>query len=380
MLLVALDISAAFDMVSHSTLISRLSYSFGITDSALSWLSSYLSNRSQFIALGNEKSSITTITVGVPQGSVLGPLLFTAYTSPISRLVASSGLAQQQYADDTQVYVTLSQADFSLGINSLQSGLSSLCHWFACNGLAINPDKSDAIIFSTAQRAEKLRLLGLTHINVAGNVVPISKHIKILGVTFDSTLSFSEHIQVLSRSCYFHIRALRHVRPFLTEELSNTLACSLVTSRLDYANALLYNTSEANLTKLQSIQNSLARVVMKSPFRSSSLPQIRHLHWLPIRQRIDYKVASLVHSIRETSSPPYLTDMVKNYVPSRSLRSGEVNKLDTPRSKLAMTDRAFFIAAPKVWNNLPPSLRTIPSSSIFRSKLKTYLTEIIPDS
>ena len=118
-LLVSLDLSAAFDTVPHDILLSRLQQSFGITDIALKWIKSYLSSRSQFVCISGHKSSTLSLTSGVPQGSVLGPLLFAAFTSPISSVVSSYGLSQQQYADDTQVSVTLQKSNQNASLNSI---------------------------------------------------------------------------------------------------------------------------------------------------------------------------------------------------------------------------------------------------------------------
>ena len=107
-LLVSLDLSAAFDMVDHTTLLKRLSCSFADSDVVHSWIESYLYGRTQSLRMGSHSSALTPCTVGVPQGSVLGPLLFSVYTSPLSTIAQSHVFLQQQYADDTQLYVALS--------------------------------------------------------------------------------------------------------------------------------------------------------------------------------------------------------------------------------------------------------------------------------
>ena len=115
-MLIALHISAAFDMVVHSTLLDRLSYSFGIDDAALRWIKSYLSELSQFVRISTASSKPTVCHYGVPQGSILGPILFTVYTSPVAKFADAYRVIQQQYADDTQLYIAMSKMSSANGL------------------------------------------------------------------------------------------------------------------------------------------------------------------------------------------------------------------------------------------------------------------------
>ena len=135
--LVSLDLSAAFETIDHSIFLNRLPSSFGIHGTALSWFHSYLSNRTQFVQIGNSLSSISSCPVGVLQGSVLGPMLFSLYTSPIAHMASSFGLLQQQYADDTQIYVAVSRLNQAINILQLERCLSALHTWFSLNGIAL---------------------------------------------------------------------------------------------------------------------------------------------------------------------------------------------------------------------------------------------------
>ena len=150
-LLVSLDLSAAFDTIDHSVLLSRLHTSFGISGTALSWLTSYLYSRSQHVRIGQSSSPSALLDSGVPQGSVLGPILFSVYISPIGAIFSAFGIQHQQYADDTQLYIALSAVNPVPAISTLESCLTSLHSWFCQNGLCLNPTKSDAILFGTQQ-------------------------------------------------------------------------------------------------------------------------------------------------------------------------------------------------------------------------------------
>ena len=128
---------------------------------------------------------------------------------------------------------------------------------------------------------------------------------KVLGVVLNRRLSFDSHSTMVARACNYHIQAIRHIRHLLTTELALTLACSLILSRLDYCNAVLHGASASSIQKLQRVQNTAARVVLQVPRRSSALPLLEQLHWLPVRQRIDYKLAVLTYKTRSTSTPSY---------------------------------------------------------------------------
>jgi len=158
-------------------------------------------------------------------------------------------------------------------------------------------------------------LSSLTSIEVAGSSVPLANHIKLLGVTLDSHLNFDRPISNVCFSSYSHIRALRHIRPYLDSGTSKTIACAIVACRLDYANSVLTGISARNIHRHQRVQNSLARVVTRSTTNSTSALNV--LHWLPILQRIDYKLATIVHRSLHNAYPQYLSSLLHTYTPTR---------------------------------------------------------------
>ena len=139
---------------------------------------------------------------------------FSLFISPIAHIVSSYGLLQEQYADDTQLYVAISKDNYDTPVAKLELCLSTLHTWFCYNGLALNPDKSKAIVSGTTQRSRSLPITST--VNVAGTLIQVSNQVRILFVTLDCRLSFDAHISALSKSCFYHIRALRHIRPNLT--------------------------------------------------------------------------------------------------------------------------------------------------------------------
>jgi len=370
--LLSLDISAAFDTINTVTLLERLRSDFGIEDSASAWLRSYLVDRECYVAIGGCKSDLWRCDSGVPQGSVLGPLLFSAYVSPISRILDRFGVRYHQYADDTQLYTEIKSLDPSQ-LRLLADSVSALTHWFLDNGLQLNSGKTEAMIVGTKPGLAKLGSVPTLRIG-DGDVVT-RDNIKILGVHLDPTLSMSENVKATTKACNFHIWALRHTRRHLTLEATRTIAHGLVTSRLDFCNALLYGTNKSNIAKLQRVQNNLARVVLQAAWRDSPGPLLERLHWLPVCARIDYKIALTTFKVRQTKQPTYLHDLLLEYIPARSLRSGDQTLLRIPLMKSLSACRSFSYAAPTIWNSLNIATRQAASLGCFKSRLKTELFE-----
>ena len=370
-LLVALDLSAAFDCIDHNTLLGRLQHTFGLSGVVLDWMRSYLNGRSSFVRLGSSVSDAIDVSVGVPQGSSLGPKLFSMYISPMAHLIETFGVMYHQYADDTQLYIAISKTDVDIQMATLERCVNAVHNWLLHNGLSLNPAKSDAIQFSIGQARSSV--VDIATVNVSGAVIQPSATIKSLGVTFDRQLSYNQHINNVCKSCYYHIRALRHVRESLPDDVARTVACSIVTSRLDYCNSLYYDMSATNLAKLQRVQNTLARTVLRQrrfDHVSSSLTQ---LHWLPIKYRVTFKLATLTHKILHCQQPDYLYQLIDAYTPARDLRSSNRGYLNPTRSRTVSGSRGFRHSSVAVWNSLPQDIRDIPTISTFRRKLKTHL-------
>ncbi len=371
-LLLSLDLSAAFDTIDHSALISRLRSSFGLSGAVLSWIESYLNGRTQFVRIGNNLSSATPLSTGIPQGSVLGPLLFATYTSPIAAICSSHSALQQQFADDTQLFISLTKPNLSLDISRIESCLLDLHYWFCLNGLALNPDKTDSILFGTSQRLQSFA--ELDSVSAAGVTVRLSDQVKILGVTLDNRLTMDKHVADVCRTCFYHIPAIRLIRRALTDDAARIVACALVGARLDYANSLLYGVSQSNINRLQRVQNSLARVVVGrgAVAPNSSRTLLHHLHWLPVKYRICYKLANFAFRAMNNIAPTYLRTLVRPYVPARSLRSSSANLMAVPPHRLVLGSRSFRVAAPTIWNSLPAEVRGCTSITVFRRQLKTF--------
>ena len=271
-----LDLSAAFDTIDHTILLRRLSNWFWVSGKALDWFKSYLTGRSQRIKLGNCLSSRSYLSVGVLQGSVLGPLLFTLYTTPLSSLISGHAIPHHLYADDSQLYISFSSGNTAAALNGLQLCLASVQSWMSTNKLKLNPDKIEFLPIGNEQQRSKY--LSKFPIELSGVETYPANSARNVGVIFDKNFNFRSHISAICSSCIYHIRDLRRIRRHLDLESAKSFANALVSSCLDYCNSVLSGTAETDLTKLQRILNCLPRVVTKSPPFTRSVPLLRFLH------------------------------------------------------------------------------------------------------
>ena len=218
-------------------------------------------------------------------------------------------------------------------------------------------------------------------VKIAGVPVPQSTSVKLLGVTFDQFLSFNDDVSEVCRASAYHLKAFRHIRKFLDKPAANIVACSYIASRLDYCNAVIAGVSQHNLMRLQRIQNKAAKIALDIRGTTNSSYCLKELHWLPVAQRIDYKIALTVFKTLQTNQPVYIRSMLSIHHPTRSLRSSDNGiLLNAPFCKTATAARAFSLNAPRVLNSLPMSVRDCfsvshSSTSIetFKKLLKTFL-------
>lgn len=372
--LALLDLSAAFDMVDHATLIDRLQNVFGFSGMALSLVRSYLTNRTQSVQIGDYVSPPVSLETGVPQGSILGPLLFSLYTAPLEQLLLSEGLKFHFYADDTQIYMSFSASEIRQSLQKLTDVLDKVKKWFLTNRLSLNAEKTDFIIFGNWQQRNKLEDHD-TKLSFEGCSIKPCDSVKNLGVLLDKGLSFSNHVSKVCQISFLHIRNFRRIRGSLDFNSAKLLANAVVSSRLDYCNSLLYGINAGLVKKLQRVQNALARVVVPGVRRFDYIaPTLKQLHWLPVKQRLLFKMALLTFKVLKTSQPQYLADLLS---PKRDtkygLRSVSKGLLEKPTLKSEKGRRSFSYAAPTLWNSLPQEVRECSTEITFRKKLKTYL-------
>ena len=368
--LVLLDLSAAFDTIDHHTLINRLEKRYGISGLALKWLKSYLKDRKQCVVVDGTYSNPRLVGCGVPQGSVLGPLLFSLYYAPLEDVITAHGIDAMMYADDSQLYVTLKRSNRAVGLEHLEQCIDKVIEWNTQNGLKCNPTKTEVIHFYSRFTPSD----SISHIRVGTAIIEPATEVRDLGVTFDATLTLHTHINNICRSGSLSLRQIGKIRKFISQEDTERIVHAFISSKLDYCNGLLYGLPSNEILKLQRLQNSAARLVMKSKKSEHITPILIDLHWLPVQERIIFKLLLNTYKALHGLAPDYLSNLLSVYKPARSLRSSSSYNLSVPRSRtVTYGDRTFACACPKLWNQLPLSIRLSENIDSFKMKLKTFL-------
>lgn len=375
-LLTLLDLSAAFDTIDHSILLQRLQHDFGIGQSALQWFSTYLSGRSQSVIVEGNISDSIPLQYGVPQGSVLGPVLFVLYVKPLSSIIDRHSMSHHAYADDTQLHSSSSPQDVQGVVSSTQACVTEIKSWMSVNKLKLNDDKTEVMLVSSSRMSQNFDQPG--SMTICDSSIQLSDSVKNLGFFLDNHLEMTTHVRRLAQSANYQLRRIGSIRRFLTKDSATTLVCALILSRMDYCNSLLYNCHDYLLNNLQIIQNSAARMVLRVPRTDHMTQHLISLHWLPIKHRITFKIATLCYKCKnDNNAPQYLKDLIQ---PKRKTGYNTRSSMDTTSlavssgpSQKTLGDRAFANFAPVVWNAIPQNIREAQNIDTFKRNLKTHL-------
>jgi hypothetical protein len=382
----SLDVSAAFDTVNHAILQNRL-LEAGVLGKAHKWFQSYLSGRSWVVKHKDSFSEVCNVNSGVPQGSVLGPLLFNAYMASLAHLLDKIKMTHSDfnfhiYADDVLLYYACSPEDIKCASNHLGQIIIAVNEWMQKNSLQLNVLKTDLLIINSSRR--KLTICGEPNsISVSMDNKRLdfrtSGTLLWLGVLFDVHLTMADHIQKISTTCFGILRMIKRIRGTLDLHSTRLLCNSMVISRIDYCNALFNNTDKLNIKKLQRVMNLAARLIKRAPRRDHVTPLLKELGWFPVEIRIIRKIAILVFKVIKLNQPAYLHERLTVYKPRRDLRSSlsSSTQLVLGSAKGTYGKGAWTVCAPKLWNELPKEVTSCETLSLFLQRLDKHLNHNI---
>ena len=332
---------------------------------------SYLSNRLQLVKVGNIQSDILQINSRVPQGSILGPLLFLIYINDIA--FSYPDLNIDLYADDS----TLFQSGFDISNieEKLQSDLDNISHWCTNNNMSLHPQKSKCMLisskhvkkFATRQLALKLNETNLENVTVQ----------KVLGVFIDDTLGWHPHIDLVCKKLNAKIALFKHITYYLTPDMKTLFYTAYFLPIFDYCCTVWGYNNKNFVNKIYMTLKRIARLILAKPRRHPTSELFKQLNWLTFSDRCKYHCAVLVFKIMNNMAPIYMSDIItfaKNE--TYSLRSSVHNDLvikTKPRTKYFNDTFAYYSMT--IWNNIPIYLRNYASLNSLKLDYKKYLLD-----
>ncbi len=266
--LVLLDLSAAFDTIDHHILLQRLETRYGANGTVLEWFSSYLKDRSQSKSIHGTNSYDVICNSGVPQGSVVGPLLFALFTAPLKYVITSHDIHVAVYADDTQLYIDFNPTEREGAVRRLQECMNDVYSWSASDKLGLNGRKTELQHMTTRFNSQPQSSHGTTDppsLKVGQQIIHHNESARSLGIIVDYKLRMSDHVNRICRSSFAALCGIGRIRQHLDDDWTAKVVHAFVTSRLDLCNSLLYGLPESETHKLQRVQNSAAMLVARTP-------------------------------------------------------------------------------------------------------------------
>ena len=385
---IQIDLSAAFDTIDHGKLLRRLEERYGLGSTVLAWFSSYLSNRSYKVKIEDSLSPEFLLKYGVPQGSLLGPVLFTLYVEPLEPIVKAFGLTIRLYADDSTIYLGFCPVEgWSGSKKNIEACLETVRSWMIENRLMVNEDKTEFLILGKRSKTERIHEEEDLTVELSGNIIertdPSGKAGKTLGVYLDTQMDMKRQISMVKRSTAVTMRNLWQIRRFIDKPLRLMLASQLVISKVDYCNALYFNLPATTIKPLKGIMNQVIRFIHGIRERKVDLePFYKDSHVLTVEKRIFFKICVLGYKMVYGYAPQYLQDLVcvddNTNVQKSTRQNSKVDhyKLKPPSGNVKVSKlgkRRISQYLPEVWNCLPENLRDSPTEDTFRSNLKTLL-------
>ena len=366
--MILIDLRKAFDTVDHAILCSKLK-AMGLNDQSVQWFNSYLCHRTQLVEINGTKSDFNNISCGVPQGSILGPILFNIY---VNDMVSSVQCKLLLYADDSCLIV--SNKDKNIIESTLTNEIENLSKWLVDNKLSLHLGKTESILFGSKSKLKKCSKL-----NISCNGFPIASktQVKYLGALLDQSVSGNPMATGVLKKANHRLKFLYRQGKYLDKDSKKTLCQSLVLTHFDYSCSSWHSGLLAqNKKRLQTCQNKLARYCLNLTARSHIGPEeLDSLGWLDVHHRVCQMKLTHVHKIFNNSAPKYLEHNFHrlNTIHSYNTRGSSFNFYE--QSVNSISEKTFYHTGIKLWNHLPKSIQTIEPLHTFKSKLKLHLKE-----
>ena len=368
---VLLDMTKAFDSILHDILLAKLRR-IGISSSALSWFSRYLSSRKQVVRVGNAVSEQLELSYVVPQGSILGPMLFTLYVNDL--LSIPNHCQSMGYVDDTKLLLALPPNQTTNAVSMLNDYLGEITKWCCRNSLLLNPDKTKLLVIGVPQLTKTLPTQTITL--MGKHIEPVTTA-KDLGVYIDNSLNYNDHINKISSSCIYNLIMINRIKYLLDKKTILLLIHSFVFNKLLYCSSVWSNTSKKNIKKLQLLQNFAARIVLGLKKYDHISEGLKSLGWLDINHKFKFNDCVMMYKcLNNEGAPAYLSQRFKKRSQIHSRATRNRSDLDLIKCRLTTGQRSFSFRGAKAWNELPKSVRDATSLNNFKKNLLKLFKEL----
>lgn len=376
-IMVLLDYSRAFDCLHPDLLLAKLEH-YGFSDDTCRWFKTYLSNREQAVVTEDKDgemrfSSVKTVERGVPQGSLLSPILFSIFTADLPKYIQSCKF--HFYADDIQLYFSFEGKNTKDAIAHINNDLKNIYTWSERNSLILNPQKSQVLVLGTKYQIKLVKECP-EKIKINGVVLEQVTSARNLGLILDGELKYAEHVSGKIKTAFYKLKTLYKIRPYIKEELRVLLTDSLVLSQFNYCSSVFGPRLNSNTDRaIQRVQNACIRFCYNIPRRDHITPYLNKKGILNMGARRELLYACTVQRVIWNKKPEYLFDKliwIKD-ISQRCHRSTTQNLLSIPKHKTTRYRGCFRFNAAKIWNDLPPPMRQKMSVHCFKTKFKSAL-------
>ena len=369
--IVLLDMSKAFDSIRHDLMLCKL-HKLGVSDTACAWFKSYLSQRKQAVKIENTLSETLPLTVGVPQGSILGPVLFTLYVNDLLRV--PKHCRALGYVDDTKIFLALPSCQLSDAVTAVNQDLRDISRWCCANSLLINPDKTKLLLVGVPQLTRNIT--AVPPVMLLGKEVKPVTVAKDLGVYIDSHLNYNEHITKTVSTCMYMLSRVNRIKHLLDSKTLIFLINAFVFSKLYYCSTVWSNTTKENIRKLQLVQNFACRIVLGLKKYDHITEGLKSLNWISVKDKLLLNDLVMVHKCLHGQMPNYLSDkfIKRSKIHDRNTRKKD--ELNLPKCRLKIGQRSFAFRGAKSYNDLPDDIKKTRDTKHFKKNLYNYLLKL----
>lgn len=370
-ILTLFDFSKAFDCVYHPLLLIKLKEG-GCSDGCVNWVKSYLSDRKQLVKAGDLESNWKPVVRGVPQGSVLGPLLFSLYINSVTNIIQHSHF--HLYADDLQIYYHFKPQDIEHSTALINRDIECITTWAQKHGLKLNETKTQTIIIGQPRLASQINFTTIPKLKLNNHELEYCDKVKNLGLTINKSLTWNETVTTTCNRIFASIHSLKRFALFLPFNVKVMLVKTLVLPHFNYCDVVINDMTVELSDRLQRAQNYCIRFIFNLRRYDHVTPYFHQLGLMKLNNLREYHTLSLLHAIIKSKSPEYLSEVFKLMSEINSYATRRGNSLLTiPRHRTATFNKSFTVTACRLWNSLPDSIKCIEGRARFGAGVKDWL-------